>query len=1084
MAGRRVSWLLAAAYLLLSACGGGSGSASSGGGTTGGAQAPIGIGSSGGTVNGPNGAKIVVPAGALSQTTNIAIAQSSAGAPALPAGLTAIGEVFALTPHGTQFAIPVTITVPFNSSATNGATPLLYKTNAQGTWEPVAGATFSAGMATSQISSFSYAQVVLPPLTRNEPTRSWIFRTVPGDGSDEIELDRGTRIGGDVDELVVFGDASSLTAEFSRLNESIAEDFVANGFVFGTNNGATYGALAEAPDGRLGTPEPIGSTTLYSQGQSFVKNSSDARLTYTITAVTIFAEDFNPPLLTGPAPLVGQVKFDLIGLDPREFYKIGGTAAVFGANEHFYYEAETNADSPEMLWFRDQFNLRIEDVAFAFPANPTQSCAGTRATLQLVRPIPIPVDISQIATGAEFTVWSSIAAEATDRRGGAGGADCQVSYVGSFLRDPAQIDGTSIEFTGLTPTNRPLPLESLQPLPQDPVACTAATNPLPEAGVLQFEADNFVTDESPYATAVIGVTRTGGATGRVSASFATIDGGTATSGDDYTATNTLVNFADGESGRRLVRVPVRRDIRPEGDETVRITLSQPGGCAALGDQQKSTLTIRDDSAIVPVPTFTVGGSIAGLQGTGVVIEEVTSGIRVTPTADGDFTFAYRFPRGSSYDVRIASNPTNPIQTCRVNNATGTVTNANVTDVNVICSTQPPSGSLDPSFGSQGRVTIGVAGGADAIALQSDGKIVALGDMRLARYNANGTLDTTFGTAGQVAITLTGNSSDSTTDVALQSDGKIVVVGAGRPGGVGARNDFAVARFNSNGTLDATFGTGGKVYVDFFANHDVANAVLIQPDGAIVAIGHAATAAGLNDFAVARLTPAGALDSTFDGDGRVSVNVAGAIDLAVAGALRADGAIVIAGEVAADNSDPTDTGLVRLTANGALDTSFGGDGIVQIAYAGDVDEAADVAIQDDGKIVIVGPILVGSTLDFMIARLNADGTRDNSFGAAGLVTTSFGTLQDFARAVAIQPDGAIVAAGHASAATGSDFGLVRLRSDGTFDSSFGGGGSLIVDFFAGSDGADALALQSDGKIVVAGSARNGASTGLGLARINP
>jgi uncharacterized delta-60 repeat protein len=265
---------------------------------------------------------------------------------------------------------------------------------------------------------------------------------------------------------------------------------------------------------------------------------------------------------------------------------------------------------------------------------------------------------------------------------------------------------------------------------------------------------------------------------------------------------------------------------------------------------------------------------------------------------------------------------------------------------------------------------------------------------------------------------------------------------------------------------------------------VANEVLIQPDGLILAIGHAATAAGENDFAVARLTTAGVLDTTFDTDGKVNVNVAGDIDLAFTGALQADGAIVIAGEVAANNSNPSDTGLVRLLADGKLDTSFDNDGIVQIAFAADTDEADDIAIQADGKIVIVGPVLVGSTLDFMIARLNKDGSRDNSFGTAGLVTTGFGTLQDFARAVAIQPDGLIVAAGDASSTTASDFGIVRLRSDGTFDSSFGGGGSLVVDFFGSSDGAATLALQSDGKIVAAGAARNGTTTGVGLARIVP
>ena len=1081
---KRFAWLLVAACLL-TACGGGGGDGSSGGtGGSGGTQPPTGVGSTGGTINGPSGAKVVVPAGALSQNVNIVVAQSSTGAPALPAGLTAVGEIFALMPHGTQFASPVTLTIPFDASATNGATPLLYKTNAQGNWEPVAGATFNSGVATAQISSFSHAVVVVPPLTRNDPARAWIFFLVPGDGSDPIELDKGDQVGGDLDLLVDFGLASSLTAEIPRLNETTLEDFMANGYVFGWNNGATYGALAEAPDGRLGTPDPIGSTTVLAQGQSFIKNAADARLTYKITAVTIYTEDFNPPLLTGPAPLVGTVRFDLVGMNPQEFYKVAGSASVFGANEHYFFAAETDAESPEMLWFRDNFTFKIEDVGFGVPPNPTESCLGTRATLMLARPISLQVDLSQIDEGEEFTVWSSIVTDALNRRGGGFATDCQISYAGAFLRDPADIQGTTIEFEGLTPTNQPLPLETLQPLPDDPVECSAATDPLPEAGVLQFEAANFVVDESPSAPPVIAITRTAGATGKVSATFETISGGTAASDEDYTAKSTTVYFADGESGRRLVNVPIRRDIRPEGDETVRIALSQPGGCAALGSQQKSTLTIRDDSAIIPIRTFTLGGSINGLNGTGLIVEEATTGARVTPTADGDFTFTYQFPEGSPYNVRTASNPTNPIQTCVVNNPTGTITDANVDDVNVVCSTQQPAGSLDPGFGSQGRVTAGLLGGADAIAIQGDGKIVALGDLRMARYNADGTLDTGFGTAGQVTISLTGIVDDSTADVAIQADGKIVVVGAARSGGVSLPNNFAIVRFNADGTPDSTFGTNGKTFVDFFGAHDEATAVLVQPDGRILAIGHAATAFGENDFAVVRLTTAGVLDTTFDTDGRVNVNVLGDVDLAYAGALQADGALVIAGEVAADNSDSPDTGLVRLTANGELDTTFGGDGIVQIAYSPSADEASDVAIQPDGKVVIAGNILVGSTLDFMIARLNADGSRDNSFGTAGVVTTAFGTLQDFARAVVIQPDGSIVAAGQASASTGTDFGLVRLRSDGTFDSSFGGAGNLIVDFFGSSDAARAMALQADGKIVVGGVARNGSTNGLGLARILP
>lgn len=1073
-------WILAAT-LALTACGGGD----DGGGNPSGAQPTSGIGSAGGTVTGPNGSQVVIPAGALSTNTSIGVAQSSQGAPPLPAGMTSAGPMFALTPHGTQFAAPVTITIPYDSSAASGAAPVLYKTNAQNQWEPVSGATFASGMATAQISGFSYTQVVLPPLARNEPQRSWNFFLYPGDDSEIISLGGDEQVGGDVDELITFGESSALTAEFSTLTQTLPEDFEANGYVFGTNNGVTYGALAEAPDGRLGTPEPIGSLTFFRQSQSFVKNAADARLTYTITAVTIIAEDFNEPLLTGPAPLVGFVQFDLIGRVPQEeFYRAAGTASVYGANEHFFFDAETNADSPEMLWFPEKFQFRVEDSAFEPDPNEPTSCRGTRATLRLARPIAVPVDLSQIDVGEEFTVHSLLSTEAYNRRGGRAAGDCQASYVGAYLRDPAEIGGTTIEFEGLEPTNNPLPLEQLPPQPSEPVECTAATNPLAEAGVLQFEEASFAVDESPSAVRKVAITRTGGATGKVSASFTTSDG-SATSGDDYTATNTTVFFADGESGRRLVNVPIRRDIRPEGNETVQLALSQPGGCAALGAQTTATLTILDDSEIVPVPTFTIGGSVAGLEGDGLVIEERTTGVRVTPAADGDFTFSYAFLQGTPYSVRIAAHPTNPLQTCAVSNANGTIGDSDITDVRVVCFTQPPSGSLDVTFGSDGRVTTGLPSAADAIALQSDGRIVALGSNRLARYNADGSLDATFGSAGQVTVSFSGVQ-DEALDVALQGDGKIVAVGASRPGGVNARDDFAIARFNADGTVDTAFGTAGRAYVDFAGGHDDATAVIVQPDGGILAIGYAATDVGGSafDFAVARLTTAGVLDATFDSDGRATANVAGELDRAYAAALQPDGAIVLAGEVRADRSDPGDVGLARFTANGAPDTTFGSGGTVHISYAADSDQAVDVAIQGDGKIVIAGNALVGSTADFLIARLNSDGGRDASFGTAGLVTTPFGTLQDFARAVVIQLDGAIVAAGQASSSTASDFGLVRVLSDGTFDSSFGGGGALIVDFFGSSDAARALALQPDGKIVAAGAARNGVSNGVGLARINP
>ena len=158
------SFFRAASYVLvlaLTACGGGGDDAAP----------PAVIGAAGGTVTGPNGAQVVVPAGALSANTAIAVAQSSAGSPALPAGMYAFGSMFAFTPHGSSFAVPVTITVPFTAaSVPAGATPMLYKTNAAGAWEQVAGAAVNAATMTAQVTSFSFLLVgAVPPQITTQP---------------------------------------------------------------------------------------------------------------------------------------------------------------------------------------------------------------------------------------------------------------------------------------------------------------------------------------------------------------------------------------------------------------------------------------------------------------------------------------------------------------------------------------------------------------------------------------------------------------------------------------------------------------------------------------------------------------------------------------------------------------------------------------------------------------------------------------------------------------------------------------------------------------------------------------------------
>ncbi len=374
------------------------------------------------------------------------------------------------------------------------------------------------------------------------------------------------------------------------------------------------------------------------------------------------------------------------------------------------------------------------------------------------------------------------------------------------------------------------------------------------------------------------------------------------------------------------------------------------------------------------------------------------------------------------------------------------------------------GDLDTTFDTDGKATInvgGAAGGAQAVAIQADGKIVVAGydgnDFTLMRYNSDGTLDSTFDTDGKVTTDF-GGGSDIGEAVAIQPDGKIVVAGNSFTGG---KYDFILARYNSDGSLDTTFDTDGKVTTDFVSsNDDVGYAMALQPDGKIVVAGRIFYG-GNFDFALARYTITGTLDSTFDTDGKVITNF-GSGDEGQAVAVQADGKIVVAGQSGLDFA------LARYTITGTLDSSFDGDGKVTTNIGTNDDIGYAVALQADGKIVVAGKSWnTPGNYNFSMARYNGNGTLDNTFGAGGKVTTAIGS-EDWSEAVAIQADGKIVAAGQSN----DNFALARYNSDGSLDNTFGSGGTVTTNFL-GEDRSFAVALQpADGKIVVVGYSYNG------------
>jgi uncharacterized delta-60 repeat protein len=348
------------------------------------------------------------------------------------------------------------------------------------------------------------------------------------------------------------------------------------------------------------------------------------------------------------------------------------------------------------------------------------------------------------------------------------------------------------------------------------------------------------------------------------------------------------------------------------------------------------------------------------------------------------------------------------------------------------------GTLDASFGTGGIVTTAFdfPGSFDrvfTVVLQPDGKFVAVGstvinqfaNFALARFNANGTLDASFGTGG-IVTTDFGVSAEATS-VAVQADGKIVAAGFANLDGA---HDFALVRYNSNGTLDASFGTGGIVTTAFALSQGFSEAqafsVGVQPDGRIVAAGNAVVGGGF-DFALARYNSNGTLDASFGTGGRLTTDFAGANDQTDSVAVQPDGRILAAGAAGPYINRGFDFALARYNSNGTLDTSFGTSGKVTTDFAGFNDwpsEPSAVALQGDGKIVVVGQTLVVNVYDFALARFNSNGTLDTSFGTSGKVTTDFAGANDVPFSVAVQPDGNIVVAGGATINGRADFALAR------------------------------------------------------------
>lgn len=431
-------------------------------------------------------------------------------------------------------------------------------------------------------------------------------------------------------------------------------------------------------------------------------------------------------------------------------------------------------------------------------------------------------------------------------------------------------------------------------------------------------------------------------------------------------------------------------------------------------------------------------------------------------------------------------------------------------------------------------------------LSAAAAIVGLGIVGAQAQQTAGSLDPAFNGSGKVISNL-GNPDNAAGAVAVQADGKIVV--AGLTGAVDTMSktpgssDFVVVRYNANGTFDNSFDGDGKAVTSFGDGEDGAGAVLIQPDGKILAAGAINTKTPAGQIALARYNPNGSLDASFDGDGKVTTDVAelqNVEERVDAMVLQPDGKILVLVSSVRDDILDDDVFVVRYNADGSRDFSFAGDGITSLPWviAHGVAQGltgSDLALQPDGRIVVAGTVTTAEGSDFFVWRINPDGTDDQTFnGRAAVVSLN---EQDRAVAVFVQPDNKIFVAGETfnaafrndfafarfsangtldnsfdgdgrkttvydaaafhialdfekqangkfvaagvfaapSTPADSSFAVTRFTPDGNLDPSFDGDGKTTTDFGGGGNAAFALTIQSDGKIIAAGSSENGAAT---------
>jgi len=401
-----------------------------------------------------------------------------------------------------------------------------------------------------------------------------------------------------------------------------------------------------------------------------------------------------------------------------------------------------------------------------------------------------------------------------------------------------------------------------------------------------------------------------------------------------------------------------------------------------------------------------------------------------------------------------------------------------------CTFAQQPGDLDLNFGTDGIVTYDVIGQDDYInkvLIQNDGKILCMGrtqaswqndDVLMARFLPTGELDPTFGQNG-VVITAISSNNDVGNDMVIQDDGKVLVAGY-----TTLSNDFdlLLLRYKPDGGIDSAFGNNGVLVMDVEEENNILQSIELLSDGRILGFGRVG-----NDLALFQYLSAGIVDNTF-GNGGVAVTDLG-FDQQIPTDLLVleNGTVLVSASVGPGQE--MNAIVCRFTDDGNLDDGFNTIGWVSLSVNPSfVNLARNVAVTSDGKIIVSGSSYNGaSESEVFAARLQSDGQVDASFGNGGIVLIDVGLGYDFADALVLQPDQKILLAGYTNDGTISNFDILRIDAAGTLDLAFGNNGVVITEVSVGDNGVNSMALQPDGKLVVAGSARMGTNDDIALAR---